>query len=40
MSCWLYEVLIGAGKKIIFAAGELSANVWGFYIPAAKDSSG
>lgn len=29
---WLYEV-DNAGKKIVFAAGELSANVWGFYIP-------
>jgi hypothetical protein len=21
------------GRKVVFAAGELSANVWGFYIP-------
>jgi succinate dehydrogenase/fumarate reductase flavoprotein subunit len=23
-----------AGRNILFAAGELSANVWGFYVPA------
>jgi hypothetical protein len=23
-----------AGRSILFAAGELSANVWGFYVPA------
>jgi hypothetical protein len=29
---WIYEIE-DAGRKVIFAAGELSANVWGFYIP-------
>jgi hypothetical protein len=24
----------GAGKIVKFAAGELSANVWGFYLPS------
>jgi len=30
---FIYEVSAG-GKKVTFAAGELSANVWGFYVPA------
>lgn len=30
---FVYEVCDG-GKKVVFAAGELSANVWGFYVPA------
>ena len=30
---WLYEVESN-GKRVRFAAGELSANVWGFYVPA------
>ena len=30
----LYEV-DNVGQKVIFAAGELSPNVWGFYIPAS-----
>ncbi len=29
----IYQINI-AGKSILFAAGELSANVWGFYVPA------
>jgi hypothetical protein len=29
----IYKVSL-AGKSIIFAAGELSAYVWGFYVPA------
>jgi hypothetical protein len=29
---WLYEIE-GSGKRVLFAAGELSANVWGFYTP-------
>ncbi|HEY53393.1 MAG TPA: hypothetical protein G4N94_08050 [Caldilineae bacterium] len=29
---WLYKIETGA-KKIVFAAGEYSAGVWGFYIP-------
>jgi hypothetical protein len=28
----IYEIRAG-GKAIRFAAGELSANVWGFYVP-------
>ncbi|MGA2258841.1 MAG: hypothetical protein ABSG53_29590 [Thermoguttaceae bacterium] len=32
---WLYEI-DNAGKKIVFAAGELSANVWGFYVPLGR----
>jgi len=35
---WLYEVE-AAGKKIVFAAGELSPNVWGFYVPAEPPGS-
>jgi hypothetical protein len=27
----IYEVE-SAGHKVVFAAGELSANVWGFYV--------
>ena len=36
----IYEIERG-GKKVTFAAGELSANVWGFYVPchAAKASA-
>ena len=30
---WIYEIR-GADKAATFAAGELSANVWGFYVPA------
>ncbi|WP_425618271.1 hypothetical protein NA78x_001974 [Anatilimnocola sp. NA78] len=29
---WVYEVESN-GRKILFASGELSANVWGFYVP-------
>ncbi|TFV92321.1 hypothetical protein E4K72_19830 [Oxalobacteraceae bacterium OM1] len=29
----IYEIEMG-GRRICFAAGELSANVWGFYVPA------
>jgi hypothetical protein len=29
---FVYEVSAD-GKKVVFAAGELSANVWGFYVP-------
>lgn len=29
----VYQVTNG-DKKVVFAAGELSANVWGFYVPA------
>lgn len=29
----VYEIET-AGRAILFAAGELSANVWGFYVPA------
>jgi hypothetical protein len=29
----IYKVEVG-GRVILFAAGELSANVWGFYLPA------
>jgi hypothetical protein len=29
----VYEVT-SAGRNVRFAAGELSANVWGFYAPA------
>jgi hypothetical protein len=29
---FIYEVNAG-GKRVTFAAGELSANVWGFYVP-------
>jgi hypothetical protein len=32
----IYEI-DDAGKKIIFAAGELSVNVWGFYIPTGHE---
>jgi hypothetical protein len=32
---WIYEVE-GSVKTVRFAAGELSPNVWGFYIPAAR----
>lgn len=28
---WIYSIECG-DKKIVFAAGELSANVWGFYL--------
>jgi hypothetical protein len=28
----VYEITAG-GERIQFAAGELSANVWGFYVP-------
>jgi hypothetical protein len=30
---WVYEVE-GDGRTVRFATGELSANVWGFYVPA------
>jgi hypothetical protein len=30
---WVYEVECD-GKRVRFAAGELSASVWGFYVPA------
>jgi hypothetical protein len=30
---WVYEIE-DAGKKVVFAAAELSANVWGFYVLA------
>jgi hypothetical protein len=30
---WVYEITDGA-RQVRFAAGELSANVWGFYVPA------
>lgn len=40
---WVYQIE-NAGKEVIFAAGELSANVWGFYVPtepiAVPDCSG
>jgi hypothetical protein len=29
----IYE-LSADGKKVIFTSGELSANVWGVYVPA------
>jgi hypothetical protein len=29
---WVYQIA-SVGKKVVFAAGELSANVWGFYAP-------
>jgi hypothetical protein len=29
---WLYEIHKG-NKRVKFAAGELSVNVWGFYVP-------
>jgi hypothetical protein len=29
----VYEIETG-GRTILFATGELSANVWGFYVPA------
>lgn len=29
---WIYEIEAGGGR-VRFAAGELSANVWGFYVP-------
>lgn len=29
----VYEIESG-GRTIVFAAGELSASVWGFYVPA------
>jgi len=32
---WVYQ-LTSAGKVVTFAAGELSANVWGFYLPTSK----
>jgi hypothetical protein len=40
----VYEIESG-GRRIRFAAGELSANVWGFYVPlglpaAAMDAPG
>jgi hypothetical protein len=35
---WIYQIE-NAGKKIVFAAGELSANVWGFYVRANKSDS-
>ena len=31
---WVYEIE-DSGKKVTFAAGELSPNVWGFYVPGA-----
>lgn len=31
----IYEIETG-GKRIRFAAAELSANVWGFYVPAEQ----
>lgn len=30
---WVYEIENG-DRQIRFAAGELSPNVWGFYVPA------
>jgi hypothetical protein len=30
---WVYEIE-SCGRRIRFAAGELSANFWGFYVPA------
>ena len=30
---WVYEVE-SDGRKVRFATGELSADVWGFYVPA------
>ena len=32
---WVYEIESG-GRRVRFATGELSANVWGFYVPAAR----
>lgn len=29
---WVYEIEL-QGKSVRFAAGELSVNVWGFYVP-------
>jgi hypothetical protein len=29
---WIYEIEAD-GKRVRFAAGELSPNVWGFYVP-------
>jgi hypothetical protein len=29
----VYEITAN-GEHVLFAAGELSANVWGFYVPA------
>jgi hypothetical protein len=29
---WVYEIESG-GRRVRFAAGELSASVWGFYVP-------
>jgi hypothetical protein len=31
---WVYEVE-SSGQKVRFASGELSANVWGFYVLVA-----
>ena len=30
---WVYEIE-SDGRRVRFATGELSANVWGFYVPA------
>jgi hypothetical protein len=32
---WVYQIRSG-DKALTFAAGELSANMWGFYEPAAQ----
>lgn len=34
---WVYEVE-SSGKRLRFAAGELSPNVWGFYLPSRKET--
>jgi hypothetical protein len=35
-SMWIYDVET-KGRIVRFAAGEFSANVWGFYVPAVED---
>jgi hypothetical protein len=35
---WIYEIN-GKEKRVRFAAGELSANVWGFYVPRDESVS-
>jgi hypothetical protein len=36
----VYRIVAAGGREIVFAAGEYSNNVWGFYRPAPPDRAG
>ena len=35
---WVYEVK-GSAPRVLFAAGEFSNGVWGFFVPARPDEA-